>query len=164
MLDTWLKKWGAGWGCYGNQLTKRNCPPWPGKTVAIAWVILTTGGPGKAQGAKKLPPTGRIRERSQGDRRHQSVCPTSLPESLLESILLDACTTRKDSESEWGARDSQETNPIPGKPGTASHVAEQFWVPSPSCSPPFPIKSLALLFYVDLLLARVEGKILESKN
>ena len=59
-----------------------------------------------------------------------------------------ACTTRKDSESEWLAKDNRETNPIPIKPETASHVTELFsWVPLPYCFPPgcpFPIKSLAL--------------------
>ena len=42
-------------------------------------------------------------------------------------------------------------NPITIKPKTASHVAEQFWVPLPSCSlpgRPFPIKSLALSTYM----------------
>ena len=40
--------------------------------------------------------------------------PTNLPESFSqESILLsDARATRKDPESEWLARDNQETNPI----------------------------------------------------
>ena len=46
------------------------------------------------------------------------------------------------------ARDNPETNPIPIKPKTASHVAEHCsWVPLPSCSlpgRPFPIKSPAL--------------------
>ena len=52
------------------------------------------------------------------------------------------------------ARDNQETNPIPIKPETASHVAEQFsWVPFLCCSLPrhlFPIKFLALSTYVSL--------------
>ena len=77
-----------------------------------------------------------------------------LPESFsLASILAEkACTTRKDSDSEWSAKDNPETNPITIKPDTASHVAEQFsWVPLPYCSPPrcpFPIKSLALSAHV----------------
>ena len=76
------------------------------------------------------------------------------PESLsLASILLgDACTTRKDSELEWLAKDHPETNPITIKPNIASHVAEQFsWVPLPYCSPPgcpFPVKSLPLSAHV----------------
>ena len=43
--------------------------------------------------------------------------------------------------------DNPETNPITLKPETMSHVAEQFWVPLPSCSLhkcAFPIKSPAL--------------------
>ena len=92
---------------------------------------------------------GRIWERSKGDRRRQSICPTSLPESFsLETTLLDPRTTRKDPELEWWATDNLETNPITIKSKTVSHVAEQSsWVPSPFCSPPgcpFPIKSLAL--------------------
>ena len=72
-----------------------------------------------------------------------------LPESSWHpSWLNKTCTTRKDSESEWLAKDNPETNPITIKLETASHVAEQFsWVLWPSCSPPrspFPMKSLAL--------------------
>ena len=79
------------------------------------------------------------------------------PESLsLASILADdACTTRKDLESESLARDNPETNQItiqPARLKTASHIREQFsWVPLPYCSPPgcpFPIKSLALSAHV----------------
>ena len=59
---------------------------------------------------------------------------------------------RKNSESEWLAKDNMETDPITIKPETASHEAELFsWVPLPSCSPPrcpFPIKSLALSAHV----------------
>ena len=68
------------------------------------------------------------------------------------SWLSKACTTKKDPESEWLARENPETNHITTKPKTASHVAEQSsWVPLPSCSSPgvpFPIKSLALSAYV----------------
>ena len=79
------------------------------------------------------------------------------PRILLSGIhpcswLNKACTTRKDSESEWLAKDNLETNPITIKPKTVSHMAELFsWVPLPYCSPPgcpFPIKSLALSTYV----------------
>ena len=77
-----------------------------------------------------------------------------LPESFsLASIWLNkAYTTRKDSESEWLAKDNPATNAITIKLETASHVAEQFsWVPLPYCSPPrcpFPTKPLALSAYV----------------
>ena len=63
---------------------------------------------------------------------------------LIGSILLDACTTRKDPGLERWARDNTEMNPTTIKSKTVSHVAEQSsWVPSPFCSPHgylFPIK------------------------
>ena len=76
------------------------------------------------------------------------------PRILLSGIHLaeQGVHHRKDSESEWLAKDNPETNPISIKHETASHVAELFsWVPSPYCSPPrcpFPIKSLALSAHV----------------
>ena len=104
-----------------------------------------TGGSGKEHGTNKPPPTIRVQERSKGD----TTCPITSQNPLWhQSWLNKACTTRKDSESEWLAKDNPETNPITIKPMTSSHVAELFsWVPLPSCSPPgcpFPIKSLAL--------------------
>ena len=105
-----------------------------------------TGGPGKEYRTNTPPPTGRVQERSKGD----TTCPTTSqnPSHWHPSWLNKACTTSKDSESEWLAKDSLETNPITIKPETVSHVAEQFsWVLLPYCSPPgchFPIKSLAL--------------------
>ena len=107
---------------------------------------FTTGGPGKEHGTNKPSPTRRVRERSKGD----TMCPTTSqnPSHGHPSWLSDACTTRKDSESELLAKDNPETNPINIKPETASHMAEQFsWSPLPYCSPPgcpFPIKSLPL--------------------
>ena len=57
---------------------------------------------------------------------HPYVLPTSqIPGRWNPSWLSDACATRKDPESERLARDNPETNPIPIKPETASHVAEQ---------------------------------------
>ena len=102
-----------------------------------------TGGPGKKHGTKKPPPTRRVRERSKGD----GTVSDHLPEAFsLASILAEWChlgTTRKDSESEWLAKDNPETNPTTIKPKTVSHVAELFsWFPLPCC--PFPIKSPAL--------------------
>ena len=102
--------------------------------------------PDKEYRTDKPPPTGRVRERSKGD----TTCPTTShnPSLWHPSLLNKACTTRKDSESEWLAKDNPETNPITVKPKTVSHVTEQFSrVPFPYCSPPgclFPIKSLAL--------------------
>ena len=106
--------------------------------------------PGKEHGTNKPPPTRGDRERSKGD----TTCPTisQNPSRWHPSWLNKACTTRKDSESEWLAKDNPETNPITIKPETASHMAEQFsWVPLPYCSPPgcpFLIKSLALSAHV----------------
>ena len=124
--------------------------PWPGTVVTICMSCFRTGGPGKEQGANKPPPTRRVWERSKGD----TTCPTTSQNPSLwhPSLLNKVCTTRKDSESEWLAKDNPETNPITIKLGTASHVTKQFsWVPLPSCSPPgcpFPIKSLALSAHV----------------
>ena len=109
---------------------------------------FTTGGPSKEHGTNKPPPTRRIWERSKGDSSPHVLPTTQNPPPWNPSWLSNACATRKDSESEWLARDNLETNSITIKPETASHVAEQVsWVPLPSCSPPgcpFPVKSLAL--------------------
>jgi len=104
---------------------------------------FTTGGPGKGHGTNKPPPTRRVREKSKGD---TTCLTTSLKPSCWHSSWLNkACTSRKDSESEWLAKDNLETNPITIKP-------EQFpWVPLTYCSlpgHPFPIKSLALSAHV----------------
>ena len=110
----------------------------------------TTGGTGKEFRTNKLPPTRRVQEKSKGD----TTCLTTSPKPSRwhSSWLSKACTTRKDSESEWLAKDNPETNPITIKPETMSHAAEQFpWVPLTYCSlprPPFPIKSLALSAHV----------------
>ena len=109
-----------------------------------------TAGLGKEHGANKAPPTGRVQERSKGD----ATCPTTSQNPSLwhPSWLNKACTSRKDSESEWLAKDNPETNSITIKPETASHMAELFsWVPLPYCSPPrhpFPIKFLVLSAHV----------------
>ena len=107
-----------------------------------------TGDPDKEYGTNKPPSTRRVPERLKGD----TTCPTTSQNPCWHpSWLSDVWTTRKDSESEQLAKDNPETNPITIKPETVSHVAEQFWVPLPYCSPPrhsFPIKSLALSAYV----------------
>ena len=133
----------------GNTLIE-TAHPRPGAIVTICMSCFTTGGPGKEQGSNNPPPTRRVWERSTGD----TTCPTTSQNPSLwhPSWLNKACTTRKDSELEWLAKDNLETNPITIKPKTASHVAEHFsWVPFPSCSPPrrpFSIKSLALSSHV----------------
>ena len=144
---------GKHWGAYIELLGKHtdwNHPPWPGTIVTICMSCFMTGGPGKQHGTNKPPPTGRVWERSTGD----TTCPTTSQNPFLwhPSWLNKASTTRKDSESEWLAKDNLETNPFTIKPETASQVAELFsWVPLPSCSPPgcpFQIKSLALSAHV----------------
>ena len=110
-----------------------------------------TGSPGKEHGTNEPLPTRRVQERSKGD----TTCPTTYQNPSLwhPSWLNKACTTRKDPESEWLAKNNPETNPITIKPKTVSHVAELFsWVLLPYCSPPrcpFPIKSLALSAHAD---------------
>ena len=105
-----------------------------------------TGGPGKEYRTNTPPPTGRVQERSKGD----TMCPSTSqnPSHWHPCWLNKACTTRKDSESEWLSKDNAETNPITIRPETASHMAEQFsWVPLPCCSLLgclLPLKSLAL--------------------
>ena len=111
--------------------TDWNRLPWPGTIVTICMSCFTTGGPSKEQGTNKPPPTRRVRERSKGD----TTCLTTSQNASLwhPSWLNKACTTRKDSESEWLTKDNLETNPITIKPKTASHVTELFsWVPLPN--------------------------------
>ena len=108
-----------------------------------------TGDPGKEYETNKPPPTRRVGERSKGD---TACLPTSQnPSHQHPSWLSNECTTRKDSELGWLAKDNPETNPITIKPKTVSHMAEKFsWVPLPYCSLPgcpFPVKSLALSAY-----------------
>ena len=101
-----------------------------------------TGGPSKEHGTNKPPPTRRVWERSKGD----TVCPTTShnPSHWHPSQLSNASASRKDSESEWLAKDNLETNPITIKPETVSHVAEQSsWFPLTqllSNGVPLPIK------------------------
>ena len=70
-------------------------------------------------------------------RKHHEI--DHIPESFLLTSpwRCNACTTRKNPESEWSAKDNTETNPITIKPKTVSHMVEQFfWVPLPYYSPP----------------------------
>ena len=89
-----------------------------------------TEGPGKEQGTNTPPPARRVWERSKGDTTSLT---TSQNPLWHPSWLNKACTNRKDSESEWLAKDNPETNPITIKPETVNHVTEQFsWVPLPA--------------------------------
>ena len=76
----------------------------------ICMSCFLTGGSGKEHGTNKPPPTRRVWERSKGD----TTCPTTSqnPSLWQPSCLNKACATRKDSESEWLAKDNPETNPI----------------------------------------------------
>ena len=111
-----------------------------------------TGGPSKEQETNKPPPTGRVQERSKGGTTYLTT--SQNPCLWHPSWLNKACTTRKNSESKWLAKDNWETNPITIKPKTGSQVAELFsWVPLPRCSwsppwCPFSIKFLALSVHV----------------
>ena len=124
--------------------TDWNCPTWPGTIVTICMSCFMTGGPGKEHRTNKPPPTRSVRERSEDN----TTCLTTSqnPSCWHPSWLSNACTTRKDSESEWLVRDNPETNPITIKPKTARHVAEQLsWVLSLYWFLPghtFPVKSL----------------------
>ena len=114
---------------------------------------FTPGGSGKERRTNKPPPTGRVRERSKGDTTCLTTSQNPLWLNKAESILAEqGVHTRKDSESEWLAKDNPETNPVTIKLETASHVVELFsWVPLPYCSPPgrpFPVNSLALSAHV----------------
>ena len=103
---------------------------------------FTTGGPAKGHGANKLPPTRRVQERSKGD----STCPTTSQNPSLwhPSWLSDVCTTRKDSESEWLAKDNPETNPLTIKPKTGRAVLLGSLTPLLSAWVPLPDKVSAL--------------------
>ena len=89
--------------CQGKH-TDWSLPPWPGTLVTICMSCFTTGGPGKEHRTNTPPPTGRVRERSKGD----TTCPNTSQNPPLwhPSWLNKACTTRKDSESEWLAKDN----------------------------------------------------------
>ena len=123
-----------------------NCPPWPGSIVTICMSYFTIGSPGKEH---RLTKPLQLEEFGKGQKEMLRVLPPPRNPSHWHPSWPKVCTTRKDPESEWLAKENPETNLITLKPEAANHVAEQFsWVPLPSCSLPscpFPIKSLALL-------------------
>ena len=104
-----------------------------------------TGGPGKEQGTNKPPSTGRVQERWKGD----TICPTTSqnPFHWHPSWLNKACTTRKDSESEWLAKDNLETSPITIKPKTvqATWQSRSPGFPYPTALPPGALSQENLL-------------------
>ena len=87
-----------------------------------------------------------VQQRSKGDTTCQTT--SQNPSHGHPTWLTNVCTTRKDSESEWLAKDNPEINPITINPQTANHVAEWFsWVPLSYCSlnrRPSPVTSRAL--------------------
>ena len=98
---------------------------------------FTTGGPGKEHGTNKPSSTWRVWERSKGDTT--CLITSQNPFCWHPSWLSNACTTRKDSEAEWLAKDNPETNPITIKP----------WEP---CGRAVLLASLILLLSVQALL------------
>ena len=70
--------------------------------------------------------------KSSGRSKGDTTCPTTSQNPSLwhPSWLNKACTTRKDSESEWLVKDNPETHPITLKP--------RMWATWQSCSPGFP--------------------------
>ena len=121
-------------------------PPWPGTIVSSCMSNCMTGDPGTENRANKPPPTGQAQERSKGD----AMCPATSqnPSCWHSSWLSNTCTTRKDPESEWLARDNLETNPITIKPRlrVTWHSSPPGFPYPPALCPgtPFPVKSLAL--------------------
>ena len=92
------------------------------------------------RGTNKLPPTRRVQERSKRDTTCQIT--SQNPSCWHPSWLSKVCATRKDSESEWLAKDNPEANPITIKPETAELFS---WIPLLYCPPPgfpFPINLL----------------------
>ena len=106
------------------------------------------------QGALKI----NLEDLGGANRREET---TKLPGSfVLGSILAERCLHHQEgpwikpsmSWARWLARDNSETNPIPIKPETVNHMAEQYsGVPLPCCSLPrcsFLIRFLALWAHV----------------
>ena len=127
---------------------------WAGTIINTCVSYLTTGRPGKECRTNKLPPTGRIQERSEEERETPVHVSCQPPESFsLAFILAEWCNGHQEGPRVQVIGQRQpKTNPITIKPETTSHMAEQSsWVPSPCYSlpwHPFPIKSLALSAHV----------------
>ena len=88
--------------------TDWNCLLWLGIIVTICRTNFTTGGHSKEHRTNKPPTTRRIWERSKRD----TMCPSTSqnPSGWLPSWLSNAWATRKDSESEWLAKDSLDSH------------------------------------------------------
>ena len=120
----------------------------PGKIVASCMNHLRIGGPGKDHRTNKLPPMGKLCERSKGERRCCYICLIDLVESfLLESILAEWRMPPEFTMKEWLARDHLEANPTPIKSETEPYGKAVLLGPFtllPSTQVPLPPKSLAL--------------------
>ena len=108
---------------------------------------LTTGGTHKEHAAENwLGAFGRGQKREEGDDQPPRILCIGF--HLGWAMPPGRTLNQTMGWTRWLARDKPEKNPVPLKPGTVSHVVEQFsWAPSPRCSPPghpLPMKSLAL--------------------
>ena len=82
--------------------TDCNHPPWVGKTVTSCMSYLTTGGPGKESRTNKLPPKGSVQEKSKGERRCQSMCPSRTHlAGILLGWVMPLPPWRTWSQSDW---------------------------------------------------------------
>ena len=76
------------------------------------------------------------------------------PSRWHPSWLSNLCATRRDSESEWLAKDNPEINSVTIKPETASHMAElSSWVPWPSRSPPGALFPMRVFCFVNMCVS-----------
>ena len=129
--------------------TDKNYPLWPGKIVTTCMIYLTTGGPSKEHKTNKLPPTGRIRKSSKGERKRQRiVLPTSQNISCWNPLWLsNACATRKDWVRMIGQRQPRNEFHYHKTQDGEPRGRALLLVPLPCCSlprHPFPIRSLDL--------------------
>ena len=119
-----------------TETTNWNHPPWPGTivTTCLSFIkqnILVQN--------EELVSYHQLEEfekdqKERGDSRPYILPASQNPSCWNPSWLSNACTNRKDPESEWLARDNSETNPATIKPQTVNHVADQFsWVPLLCC-------------------------------
>ena len=96
---------------------------WPGKTVTSYRSYLTTGGPGKELRTSKLPPTGRILERSKEERGTSSyVLQTSQNSPCWNPSWLSYSFTATKTLSRVSWPETTQKLTISIKPEIASHV------------------------------------------
>ena len=129
-----------------------NCWPKP-STLASPTCLsgLTTGGTDKEHGAAAenwLGTFGRDQKREEGDDQPPRILCIGFHLGWAMHVPPGRTLNQTMGWTRWLARDKPQKNPVPLKPETVSHMAEQFsWAPLPRCSPPrrpLPIKPLAL--------------------